>query len=117
MRHFGTNSAPSVSAENEELRDIQIAGSPDRFRTPLYENKPRQLSLHSDEEWQPASVAPIERELRIAEPAFLPDLQFGTQGYADVTLGVSAGTHKIDLYAVGFSHSMLYHTSLSITVN
>jgi hypothetical protein len=42
---------------------------------------------------------------------------FGTQGYADVTLGVSAGTHKIDLYAVGFSHSMLYHTSLSITAN
>ena len=42
---------------------------------------------------------------------------FGTQGYADVTLGVPAGTHKIDLYAVGFSHSMLYHTSFSITAN
>lgn len=42
---------------------------------------------------------------------------FGTQGYADVTLGVSAGMHKIDLYAVGFSHSMLYHTSFSITSN
>jgi hypothetical protein len=42
---------------------------------------------------------------------------FGTQGYADLTLGLSPGTHKIDLYAVGFSHSMLYHTSLSITVN
>ena len=42
---------------------------------------------------------------------------FGTQGYADVTLGMSAGTHKIDLFAVGFSHSMLYHTSYSITAN
>ena len=42
---------------------------------------------------------------------------FGTQAYADVTLAVSAGTHKIDLYAVGFSHSMLYHTSLSISAH
>lgn len=39
---------------------------------------------------------------------------FGTQGYADVTLTVTAGTHQIGLYAVGYSHSMLYHTSFSI---
>jgi len=42
---------------------------------------------------------------------------FGTQGYADVTLNVPAGTHQIGLYAVGFSHSMLYHTSFSITAH
>jgi len=42
---------------------------------------------------------------------------FGTQGYADVTLNVSAGTHQIGLYAVGYSHSMLYHTSVSITAH
>jgi len=42
---------------------------------------------------------------------------FGTQGYANVTLSVSAGTHQIGLYAVGFSHSMLYHTSLSVTAH
>lgn len=42
---------------------------------------------------------------------------FGTQGYADVTLTVPAGTHKIALYAVGYSHSMLYHTSFSITAH
>jgi len=40
---------------------------------------------------------------------------FGTQGYADVTLTVPTGTHQIGLYAVGFSHSMLYHRSFSIT--
>lgn len=42
---------------------------------------------------------------------------FGTQGYANVTLNVSAGTHQIGLYAVGFSHSMLYHTSISVTAH
>ncbi len=42
---------------------------------------------------------------------------FGTQGYADVTLTVPAGTHQIGLYAVGYSHSMLYHTSFSITAH
>jgi len=42
---------------------------------------------------------------------------FGTQGYANVTVSVSAGTHQIGLYAVGFSHSMLYHTSFSVTAH
>jgi len=42
---------------------------------------------------------------------------FGTQGYANVTVNVSAGTHQIGLYAVGFSHSMLYHTSFSVTAH
>lgn len=42
---------------------------------------------------------------------------FGTQGYYDGTIKVSAGTHKVDLFAVGFSHSMLYHSSFSITAN
>jgi hypothetical protein len=42
---------------------------------------------------------------------------FGTGGYADLTLNVSAGTHQIGLYAVGYSHSMLYHTSFSITAH
>lgn len=42
---------------------------------------------------------------------------FGTQGYADVTLSVSAGAHQIGLYAVGFSHSMMYKTSLSVSAH
>ncbi len=41
---------------------------------------------------------------------------FGTQAYDRATLALTAGTHKVDIYAVAFDESLKLHSSFSVAV-
>src|SRR5579871_1871097 len=76
VRHTGSNSTPPIAAHNKELRHVPGGRVAGQFRPLLYENQPRQFAIHSDKKRMPASLAPIQGKMLVAESTVLPQLNF-----------------------------------------
>lgn len=69
MRHLGSNSASAVSADDEEFGNVPSGLTGGYGRLLFDQHKACPLVVNFYEERVTAGGAPIEREVRIAEPA------------------------------------------------